>query len=228
MQPNTRRFLSATLLLVGAFMLIYMRFDRPTKHKAKSKIYWAVPRSLIAEDKLRGFLEELLAQSVSGYTEAPDHFQIGKVLLDYASIRSISPINRTSTDFRKIISQLCEKDYLLTPADTIFINQQLRYPAEFSLSEYNLPNYHIVSIDSLQQAEVNPGESWAWIQELQQAYSTQNIFAIQSPLFSRNRLTAIVVIKLVCGSKCGSSETWLLRKRQNRWHKVRLLSRWVS
>ena len=233
MQADTRRFFSAALLLGAVFCAVYLRAAYPPPPEVKPERRWGAPRLLVSDSVLYGFVRELLAQSSSDMSpEGMAHadFYISRVLLEHNTY----PVARTRL-FRYAVrerdwtlGELCSRDHLLAPADTAFMRLQMKFSSGFGLEQRFLPNHVVVSADKVWTMREQSKRPFALLDMLKAHYKTNDYSCLTSPLFSRDGKTVIVQISTICGGLCGSGETWVLKRRQGKWRKVRLLNSWVS
>ena len=235
MQPVTRRFLSAALLLAAVFSAVHLRLAYPPSPKPVVARHWGTPHMLLPDSVAYGFVRELLAQSDT-VPEKPNRPQVA----DFYVSRVLFENNLLPAEHGRFYSQcpqengwwlwqLCEHDSLLTPADTVFMRQQMRMCTGFGLSERHAPNHTVIPADTFRVLRERLHDSFAAMRVLKQRHHTSSFSHISAPLFSVDHQTVIVTISEICGGGlCGGSDTWLLHKFDGCWRKVRLLSTWIS
>ncbi|MBO0357597.1 hypothetical protein J0X19_06540 [Hymenobacter sp. BT186] len=230
---NTARLLVITLLY-AVFAAVYLRVAFPEPPEPKIERRWAAPRLLVSDSVLYGFVQELLAQSSSdpspkGMVHAD--FYISQVLFEHAPIPSPGKhvFQYAVQEDNWSLKELCNRYHLLAPIDTAFMRQQMTYSTGFGLEQRFLPNYKIIPVDTVWALVSRLGHNLNHMQVLRGRYNTTSFSWLSSPLFSHDKQKVIVEINETCGGGlCGSGQTWLLQRRQGRWHKVRLLSEWIS
>ncbi|RSK35314.1 hypothetical protein [Hymenobacter metallilatus] len=235
MQTITRRFLSAALLLVAMFSTVHLLTAYWRKPNPVVARKWSAPRLLLPDSVVYGFVRELLAQSDT-MESRPNHpssadFHISRVLFENnlwpaANGRFYSQCPQENGWW---LWQLCEQDPLLTPADTVFMRQQMRFCTGYGLHQRFIPGRTIIPADTVWTLKERLHDIFEAMRILRQRHHTSGFSNISAPQFSVDHQTVIVEISSTCGGGfCGGSETWLLQKRGRHWHKIRLLSSWVS
>lgn len=233
MQADTRHFLSVALVLGVVFSAVYLRAAYPPPPEVKPERRWGAPRLLVSDSVLYGFVRRLLSQSSSDLSPegmGNADFYISRVLLEHSTY----PMTRKRL-FRYAaqekgwsLQELCARYHLLAPADTAFMRLQIKYSAGFRLEQSLLPKHLVVSADMVWTIVNQSEEPFNLLYTLNARYKTRDYSYLTSPVFSRDGKTVIVGITTICGGLCGSGEIWLLKRRQDRWRKVRLLSSWMS
>lgn len=232
---SPRRFLSAALLLAIVFSAVHLRVAYPPPPRPLVVRHWAVPRMLLPDSVVYGFVRELLAQSDTVQKE-PNRphvadFYISRVLFEnnlYPSAHGLF-YSQCPQENGWWFWQLCGQDSLLTPADTVFMQQQMRMCTGFGLQQHHAPNHTVIPADTFRVLKERLQDQFAAMRVLKQRYHTSSFSHISAPLFSVDHQTVIVRVSETCGGGlCGGSDTWLLRKYDGRWRKIRLLIRWVS
>ena len=191
------------------------------------------PRLMVTDSVLYGFVRELLAQSSSDQTpQGMLHadFYISRVLFEHDLLPGPGKhLSQYAVQEDGWTLQELYSHHLLTPADTAFMRQQIEYSTGFGLNQRFLPNHQIIPADTALALIKKLGGPVEALKALGARYRTNSFTCLSSPLFSRDGKTVIVEISEVCdGVYCGNGQTWLLQCRQGRWHKVRLLSEWMS
>lgn len=232
MTTTTRTLVIA--LLYSLFAAVYFRVAYPESVIPKPEHKWGAPRLLVSDSVLYGFMRELLMQSSSdpspkGMVHAD--FYISQVLFDRAPIPSPGKrlFQYAVQEDNWSLKELCNRYHLLAPIDTAFMRQQMTYSTGFALEQRFLPNYTIIPVDTVWALVSRLGHNLNHMKVLRGRYNTTSFSWLSSPLFSHDKQKVIVEINETCGGGlCGSGQTWLLQRRQGRWHKVRLLSEWIS
>ncbi|MBC6696916.1 hypothetical protein [Hymenobacter sp. BT190] len=232
MQADTRRFLGAALLLGAVFCAVYLRVAYPPPPELKPERRWGAPRLLVSDSVLYGFVRELLAQSSTDMSPkgmAHADFYISRVLLEHSLLPALGnpPYQYAAQEDGWTLQELCNRR-LLSPADTAYMRLQMNYSSGFGLEQRFLPGHQVVSADTVRAIVNRSEEPFIFLSTLEQRYKTHDYSYLTSPLFSRDGKTVIVEISTTCGSLCGSGETWVLKRRQGKWRKVRPLRSWVS
>lgn len=220
-------------VLYSLFAAVYFRVAYPDPPAPKIERRWAAPRLLVSDSVLYGFVGELLAQSSSDPSpEGMAHadFYISRVLFEHASTPKPGKylFQYAVAEDNWSLKELCSRYHLLAPADTSYMRRQMKYSTGFGLEQRFLPGYQVISADTIWAMRKRSTRPLDYMEVLRVSYKTDSFSWISSPLFSRDGRTVIVEISETCGILCGSGQTWLLQRRQGRWHKVRLLNEWIS
>lgn len=237
MQPVTRRFLSAALLLAAVFSAVHLRLAYPPAPKRVVVRQWASMRPLIPDSVLYDFVRQLLAQADAEppgpFSKHPAPFWISRVLFEHAPIM-LNMLHAKDTDFRyrygeesaPILEQLYA-ERILSAADTAFMRQQVARSTDFRLESRFLPACKIIPVELLRRHMKRPGipdaDFFTAMDHLKRAYQTQHVSFLSAPLFSRNGRYAVTTVTLDVGTFCGVGNTSVLvmEKKRGRWLKVR-------
>jgi hypothetical protein len=240
MQPATRRFLSAALLLAAVFSSVHLRLAYPPPPKPVVVRHWASMRPLVPDSVLYDFVRQLLAQSDAEppgpFSKHPASFWISRVLFEHAPIMLNVPQVR-DTDFRyrygeesaPILEQLYA-ERILSAADTAFMRQQVARSTDFRLESRFLPACKIIPVELLRRHMKRPGipdaDFFTVIDHLKRAYRTQHVSFLSAPLFSRDGRYAVTTVTLDIGTFCGAGNrlTLVMYKKQGHWFPFQIIT----
>lgn len=231
MKVGVWRGLRASVLSYSVFVAVYLLVAFPKPPKPKPVRMWAAPHTLVSDSVIYGFVRELLGQSDGEFTNRIDRFYIRKVLLNRrADIAARGHLYPQSVILdSKTMQELCLKHKLLTQNDTLFMRRQQAYSAGFHWQQQLLPDYTILSADTLRSIrEEDPFRYLRIVKQLHQQHKTSFFSFISMPLFSRDGRTVVIEVSYTDGILDGSGEIWVLQRRQGKWHKELLLDGWES
>ncbi|MCB2376072.1 hypothetical protein LGH70_00650 [Hymenobacter sp. BT635] len=194
---------------------------------------WAARRPLAYDTLVHQFVRELLAQRTAR-PYGPDSlttFYLGTTLFEQAPDQHSArcpTCNSPNLSGHLLVHLVAQ--HALTPADTVFMRQQLRGAAEVRLTPGLLPGYEVVPLDTLWALDRRLGRRRRLeaARILEERYHTADFFWISVPLFPRDRQTVIVDISYDCGGLCGAGTSYVLRRQNNRWRIMQQMQRWVS
>lgn len=240
MQTDTRRFLSAALLLAVVFSAVYLRLAYPPPLKPLVVRHWASMRPLVPDRVLYDFVQQVLAQSGSKpprpFSRTNADFWISRVLFEHAPITLNVP-HIKDTDFRHrygeesapILEQLYA-EHVLSAADTAFMRQQIARSADFRLEPRFLPGCKIIPVELLRRHMKRPGipnaDFFTAMDHLKREYRTQHVSFLSAPLFSRDGRWAVTTVTLDIGTFCGVGNRLVLvmEKKKGQWRKFKAIN----
>jgi hypothetical protein len=240
MQPATRRFLSAALLLLVVFSAVHLRMAYPPTSKPIMVRQWGGMRPLVADSVLYDFVRQIIAQSdpepPRPFSKHKADFWISRVLFEHAPIMLTVP-HEGDTAFRYLYGEESAPmlarlyaEHVLSVADTAFMRQQIARSADFRLEPRFLPACKIIPVELLRRHMKRPGipdaDFFTVVDHLKCEYRTQHISFLSAPLFSRDGRYAVTTVTLDVGTFCGVGTTLVLvmEKVKGRWQKVRTIN----
>jgi len=231
MQPATRRFLSAVLLLTAVFSAVHLRLAYPPPKPLVVR-HWGTPRMLLPDSVVYDFVRELLAQSdtVKNHSDNDDstHIAISHLLVEHQVIPlfPIYPKNTLDSDINYLYGRLpagllqqMYKKKVFSIIDTIYMKQQVEYSKGFGLEQRFVPDgYNIISADSMRR--LYDKYSFSINEYFDKKYGTATYTWLSCPIFSVDKRVVIVSVNPACAGGCGSGATYVLERRRNKWYKL--------
>ncbi|MET4108729.1 hypothetical protein [Hymenobacter sp. UYP22] len=233
MQPNTRCFLSAALLLATVFVAVYLRVAYPPDLKPVVVRQWATTRPLVPDSVLYDFVRQVVAQSdpepPRPFSKHKAAFWISRVLFEHAPVMLNAPHGggrffqyRYGEESAPILEQLYAEQ-ILSAADTAFMRQQIARSADFRLESRFLPDCKIIPVELLRRHMKRPGmpdaDFFTAMDHLKREYRTQHVSFLSAPLFSCDGRCAVTTVTLNLGTFCGVGNrlTLVMQRKQGQW-----------
>jgi hypothetical protein len=119
-------------------------------------------------------------------------------------------------------------DTLLTKEDKSYALEQFKVARRFRINKDSIKSRTIIPWDTLQSFGKKDESSRDFWKNYELKYGTSCFCSIALPIFSIDKLTAIVTISRNCGSLNGYGGTYLYRKINGKWTNVQTLESWIS
>ena len=119
-------------------------------------------------------------------------------------------------------------DTLFTKEDKEYLLEQFNQASSFRIKKDSLNSKTIIPWDTFQalrKKDENARDFWT---HYESKYGAGCFCSIDLPMFSKDKLTAIVTISRNCGSLNGYGGTYIYRKTKGKWIMVKALNTWIS
>lgn len=142
------------------------------------------------------------------------------------NIKDFFPYDALSKEDSVILKKL---DTIFTQQDIDFIYRQAKHKPHFKIKKEFINGYTILLSDTVKVEHESYFEdrSKNLKHDFHKKYGN-GFYTIGKPLFTKNRLYAMISIDNCCGGSCGSGVSFILKKTKSGWEIIYSYGQWIS